>query len=333
MRSRSAMGITGPKLCTEKITSAFGLHGANGDGGAVDRVLACVVDVLRKQHGHQAAIAAEDQRLSSGRSIATFIEASRSLRPATTSSIGAATPTGNACTVTSSGIEPRGGQQARGQVVQQVGLLIDERRPVRLAGESLPISERPVDGGANRSQGRLVRREQGGRARWSEAARSALGFDAAFVGEGAIAVEGDGNQRGNGIVGQRTGVSAQHEAADGHGAKANDTAADPGSGSSSEFRSNTRSAPVPADRRPEAGLVDLVQIGIEEGHRFQRKDLVDQFDKLRAGLHMQIHLQRAPRELVEVVHLAAPGIRLARVLSDARGKAATTSAVKTNAPA
>ncbi len=68
---------------------------------------------------------------------------------------------------------------------------------------------------------------------------------------------------------------------------------------------------------PEAGLVGLVQIRIEEDNRFESEYFVDQFRKLRAGLDMQVHLQRAPRELVEIVHLAAPRIGLPGMLRDA----------------
>jgi hypothetical protein len=61
-----------------------------------------------------------------------------------------------------------------------------------------------------------------------------------------------------------------------------------------------------------------VQVGIEDGHRFKRKYLVDQLGQLRTGLHVQVHLQGAAGELVEVVHLAAPGLSLARVSVTAR---------------
>ena len=57
------MGITGPKLRTEKTISARYFFGANGDGAAEDRVLAGVVDVLRQQHDHQLAVALENQAL------------------------------------------------------------------------------------------------------------------------------------------------------------------------------------------------------------------------------------------------------------------------------
>ena len=73
---------------------------------------------------------------------------------------------------------------------------------------------------------------------------------------------------------------------------------------------------------PKAGLIDLVQIGIEDHHRLQREDLVHQFSQLRARLDVKIHLQGAARELVEIVHLAAPGVGSCGVLGDTRGKPA-----------
>ena len=65
-----------------------------------------------------------------------------------------------------------------------------------------------------------------------------------------------------------------------------------------------------------------MQIGIEDDDGFERKNFMHQFGELRARLDVQIHLQGAARELVEVVHLAAPGVRLPGVLRDARGKPA-----------
>ena len=65
-----------------------------------------------------------------------------------------------------------------------------------------------------------------------------------------------------------------------------------------------------------------MQVGVEDRHRLQREDLVHQFGQLRSRLHVEIHLQRAPGELVEVVHLPAPGLGLAGMPGDARGKPA-----------
>ena len=82
---------------------------------------------------------------------------------------------------------------------------------------------------------------------------------------------------------------------------------------------------------PEAGLVDLVQIGVEDRHRLKREDFVHQFRQLRPRLDMEIHLQRAARELVEVVHLAAPGLRLPACSVTRAESRLTTSAVSTKA--
>ena len=49
--------------------------------------------------------------------------------------------------------------------------------------------------------------------------------------------------------------------------------------------------------------------------------IVDQFHQLRTRLHVKIHLQRAACELVEIVHLAAPGFSRPRVLGNSRGQA------------
>ena len=96
MRSRSAMGMTGAEAVHGEDDFSLRVHGADGDGGAEDGVLAGVVDVLREQHDHQLAVAAERRGLRPRRSIATFMLASRSLRLASTSSISDPTPTGSA---------------------------------------------------------------------------------------------------------------------------------------------------------------------------------------------------------------------------------------------
>jgi hypothetical protein len=73
-----------------------------------------------------------------------------------------------------------------------------------------------------------------------------------------------------------------------------------------------------------------VQVGVEDRHGLQREDLVHQLGQLRSRLHVQIHLQRAPRELVEVVHLPAPRLGLARVPVTRDESRLTTSATSTN---
>ena len=62
-----------------------------------------------------------------------------------------------------------------------------------------------------------------------------------------------------------------------------------------------------------------MQVRVEDGHRLQREDLMHQFGQLRSRLLVKIHLQRAPRELVEIVHLSAPRLGLSGIARDARG--------------
>ena len=64
---------------------------------------------------------------------------------------------------------------------------------------------------------------------------------------------------------------------------------------------------------PIACFVGLVQIGVEDDDGLEGKDLVDQFSELRTRLDVQVHLQRTTRELVEILHLSAPRVRLTRV--------------------
>ncbi len=73
---------------------------------------------------------------------------------------------------------------------------------------------------------------------------------------------------------------------------------------------------------PNAGLVSLVQVCVEDDHRLQRENFVHQFGQLRARLHVQVHLQGAAGELKQVLHLAAPGLGLPGVFGDARGEPA-----------
>ena len=65
-----------------------------------------------------------------------------------------------------------------------------------------------------------------------------------------------------------------------------------------------------------------MQIGIEDGHGLERKNLVHELGQLRPGLHVKIHLQRAASELIQIVHLAAPGFSRPRVLGNPRRQAA-----------
>ena len=57
------MGITGPKLCTEKITSALSCTTRIVMVVPKIGVLACVVNVLGQQHHHQLPIATQHQIL------------------------------------------------------------------------------------------------------------------------------------------------------------------------------------------------------------------------------------------------------------------------------
>jgi hypothetical protein len=66
----------------------------------------------------------------------------------------------------------------------------------------------------------------------------------------------------------------------------------------------------------------LVQVRIKDRHGFQSECIVHQFGQLQPRFEMKVHLQRAPRELVEVVHLPAPGFRFPCMAGDARGEAA-----------
>src|SRR4051812_27937468 len=93
-----------------------------------------------------------------------------------------------------------------------------------------------------------------------------FGFNARFIGQGAITVEGDGYECGDGAVGERGRFSAKHHATDGHGTEANDATADSGAAVV------VRGAKVvdvlrhfPRIERPTAGRVDLLQIRIEYG--------------------------------------------------------------------
>ena len=61
-----------------------------------------------------------------------------------------------------------------------------------------------------------------------------------------------------------------------------------------------------------------MQVSVEDHDRLQRKNLVDQLRQLRPGLDVQVHLQGAAGELVEIVHLAAPRLGLAGMLGNAR---------------
>ncbi len=61
-----------------------------------------------------------------------------------------------------------------------------------------------------------------------------------------------------------------------------------------------------------------MQVGIEDCHGLQSEDFMDQFGQLRPRLEVKIHLEGAPREFVQVVHLFAPGLGLPGVPGDAR---------------
>ena len=65
-----------------------------------------------------------------------------------------------------------------------------------------------------------------------------------------------------------------------------------------------------------------MQIGVEHRHRLKIEDLVHQLGQLRARFHVQVHLQGSPRELVEILHLPAARLGLARVAGHSRRKPA-----------
>jgi hypothetical protein len=52
-----SLGMTGPILCTEKITLEFSSNAPNRDRGSSIRILACIVEVLAEKHENQVAIA------------------------------------------------------------------------------------------------------------------------------------------------------------------------------------------------------------------------------------------------------------------------------------
>jgi hypothetical protein len=164
------MGITGPKLCTEKIASHCACATRNGDGGAEDRVLARVVNVLRQQHDHQLAVAAEHQVLVFS-SIATFMLASRSFRLATTSSISVPRHR-RGMNRDLAGIQARRGQQARGQLASRPVCSSISATSSACPGERWPISPRPVWPRESPSAA-SCRRAPGCRARWRAVARCA----------------------------------------------------------------------------------------------------------------------------------------------------------------
>ena len=152
---------------------------------------------------------------------------------------------------------------------------------------------------------------------------AAFGLDAAFVGEGPVAVEGDGNQRGDSVVGERAGLAPHHQAAHRHRPQSHNPAHHPGREVVVRgFKVVDVLRQFQRVQAPDSGLVDLVQIRIEYRHRLQRENLMHQFGQLRSRLLVKIQLQRAPRELVEVVHLAAPGLGCPGVVRDARGEPA-----------
>ena len=205
----------------------IGLGGADGDGGAEDGVFAGVVNVLRQQHDHQLAVAAEDQvfvvqiddDLHAGQPVA---EAGHNLFDQR------ATPTGVAWMVTS---------PASRRAVVSRRVVSSLNTPVCSSisatssawpAERWPISPRPVRGGADGCQRRLVGVGQAVQNRGAQLLGAALGLQVALVGEGTVAVEGNGNQRGDGVVGQRAGVAAHHQAADGHRAQPQNAAAQSG---------------------------------------------------------------------------------------------------------
>ena len=112
-------GITGPKLCTEKIASAPATKHADGDR-ACRRSSICT----RCQCTGSAASPSTAGRSSAPglrlRSLtATFMLASRSFRLATTSSIKRLHAHLLDVNGNLAGVEPRRGQQARGQLAQQ----------------------------------------------------------------------------------------------------------------------------------------------------------------------------------------------------------------------
>src|ERR1700757_4510282 len=101
------------------------------------------------------------------------------------------------------GIESRGGQQPRRQIIEQLGLLVDERNEFALACRQLAHLGESSRSGANGGERCLVLMGQRVEYRGAKLLGLTLRLDAAFVSEGAIAVEGDGNQRCDGIVGER----------------------------------------------------------------------------------------------------------------------------------
>ena len=286
------------------------------------RVLARVVNVLGQQHHYQLPVAAQHQvfvfdlhgDLHAGQAV---FEAAHDLFDER-SRIHALHVNGNFA-----GIQPRRGEQARGQVAQQTGLLVDQRYQLGLPRRKMAHLAQACRCRANRCQRSLVGVRQAVEHRGAQLFGAPLGLDPALVGKGAIAVEGDGNQRCNGIVDQRAGVAAHHQAADGHRSQAHHAPSNPAR------RIVIRGFEIVDVLRhllgidvPVACLVHVVQIGVEDRDGFEVEDIVHQLGQLRSGLDVQVHLQGAPRELVEILHLPAPRLRLARVLGDARGKPA-----------
>ena len=178
-------------------------------------------------------------------------------------------------------------------------------------------------GRANGGQRRLVGVGERVQDRRAQLLGTPFGLDAALVGEGPVTVEGDGDQRGDGVVGQRAGFAAHHQRAHRHRPQADNTPPQAGD------RIVVRAAEVVDVLRqlarvdvPIAGLIDLMQVGVEDRDGFERKDFMHQLGQLRPRLDVQIQFQRAPGELIEIAHLPAPRLGLLCVVFEARGEAA-----------
>ena len=118
------------------------------------------------------------------------------------------------------------------------------------AGERWPISPSPVEAARMAVKRRLVGVRQAVEHRGAQLLGAALGLDAALVGEGAIAVEGDRDQRRDGVVGQ---AGWYRRAPPGCRPAPFPGAPRGGPGRSPDrrrwSRSSRRSAPFPADQR------------------------------------------------------------------------------------
>ena len=211
-------------------------------------------------------------------------------------------------------IESRRGQQARGQFAQQARLLVNQSNELGLPCRKASHLAQSRRSSANRRERSFIGMSKAVENRGAQLLGTPLGLNAAFVGKGAIPVEGDGDKRSDGVVGQRAGFAANDKAADRHRSQPNHPAPNP------TLRIVVRGFKVVDVLRhllrvhaPESRRVHIVQIGIEDRDRFEIEDFMHQLGQLRARFHVQIHLQGPPREFVEVFHLPAARLGLAGV--------------------